>query len=190
MVIIPLNFARCTLPTNRNRLMKSSLYFCSSLYLITVRGSVNERYVVHWWFYTNWGNSMRLLHVYKLNAAWMFTLSLQSNVRTLSLWNKLSNPLWDYLQYKINGARKAPSQHILIWYTVPYGLKIINAMFPVFQKIFWDTLYKMNLFNYMQACIFSRLKLLFNFYAKRTIRRKDFGAKFNLTYHNVCRGHP
>ena len=26
MVIIPLNFARCTLPTHRNRLVKSSLY--------------------------------------------------------------------------------------------------------------------------------------------------------------------
>ena len=33
-------------------------------------------------------------------------------------------------------------------------------------------------------CIFSRLNLLFNFYAKKTVRRPDFGAKFNLTYHN------
>ena len=40
------------------------------------------------------------------------------------------------------------------------------------------------LFNYIQACIFSRLKLLFNFYVKRIVRRQDFGAKFNLTYHN------
>ena len=40
------------------------------------------------------------------------------------------------------------------------------------------------LFNYIQACIFSRLKLLFNFYVKRTVRRQDFGAKFNLTFHN------
>ena len=39
-------------------------------------------------------------------------------------------------------------------------------------------------FSYIQACIFSRLKLLFNFYVKRTVRRQDFGAKFNLTYHN------
>ena len=36
----------------------------------------------------------------------------------------------------------------------------------------------------MQACIFSRLKLLFNFYVKRTVHRQDFGAKFNLTYHS------
>ena len=27
--------------------------------LITVRDGVNERYVVHWWFYSNWGDSMR-----------------------------------------------------------------------------------------------------------------------------------
>ena len=40
------------------------------------------------------------------------------------------------------------------------------------------------LFNYLQACIFSRLKLLFNFYVKRTVGRQDFGAKFNLTFHN------
>ena len=32
--------------------------------------------------------------------------------------------------------------------------------------------------------IFSRLKSLFNFYVKRTAHRQDFGAKFNLTYHN------
>ena len=31
---------------------------------------------------------------------------------------------------------------------------------------------------------FSRLKLLFNFYVKRTVHRQDFDAKFNLTYHN------
>ena len=37
----------------------------------------------------------------------------------------------------------------------------------------------------VQACIFSRLKLLFNFYVKRTVRRQDFGAKFNLTYHQT-----
>ena len=29
-------------------------------------------------------------------------------------------------------------------YGTSYGLEIINAMFPVFQKIFGDTLYKMN----------------------------------------------
>ena len=40
------------------------------------------------------------------------------------------------------------------------------------------------LFNYIQACIFSQLKWLFNFYVKRTVRRQDFGAKFNLTFHN------
>ena len=40
------------------------------------------------------------------------------------------------------------------------------------------------LFDYIQACIFSRLKLLFNSYVKRTVRRQDFGAKFNLTFHN------
>ena len=39
------------------------------------------------------------------------------------------------------------------------------------------------LFIYIQVCIFSRLKLLFNFYVKRTVRRQDFGAKFNLTFH-------
>ena len=31
-------------------------------------------------------------------------------------------------------------------------------------------------------CVFSRLKLLFNFYANKTVRRQDFGAKFN--HHN------
>ena len=40
------------------------------------------------------------------------------------------------------------------------------------------------LFSYVQACIFSRLKLLFNFYVKRTVHKQDFGAKFNLAYHN------
>ena len=40
------------------------------------------------------------------------------------------------------------------------------------------------LFNYIQACIFSLLNLLFNFYAKRTIHMQDFGAKFYLSYHN------
>ena len=40
------------------------------------------------------------------------------------------------------------------------------------------------LFNYIQACIFSRLKLLFNFYVTRTVHRQDFGAKCNFTYHN------
>ena len=39
-------------------------------------------------------------------------------------------------------------------------------------------------FNYIKACIFCRLKLLFNIYVKRTVRRPDFGAKFNLTFHN------
>ena len=28
------------------------------------------------------------------------------------------------------------------------------------------------------------MKLLFNFYVKRTVCRQDFDAKFNLTYHN------
>ena len=40
------------------------------------------------------------------------------------------------------------------------------------------------LFNYIQACMFLRLKLLFNFYVERTAHRKDFGTKFNFTYHN------
>ena len=40
------------------------------------------------------------------------------------------------------------------------------------------------LLNYIQARIFSRLKLLFNFYVTRTVRRQDFGAKFNLTFYN------
>ena len=40
------------------------------------------------------------------------------------------------------------------------------------------------LFNYIQACSYSRLKLLFNLYVKRTVRRQDFGAKLNLTNHN------
>ena len=31
---------------------------------------------------------------------------------------------------------------------------------------------------------FSLLKLLFNFYVKNTVRRQDFGAKFDLTCHN------
>ena len=33
-----------------------------------------------------------------------------------------------------NEACKAPSQHILIWCTVRYGLKIISAVFRVFQN--------------------------------------------------------
>ena len=44
-------------------------------------------------------------------------------------------------------------------------------------------IFRWAIFNYIQACIFSRLKL-FNFYVKRTVRRQDFGAKFNLKYHN------
>ena len=40
------------------------------------------------------------------------------------------------------------------------------------------------LFSYIQACIFSGLKLLCNFHVKRTVRRQDFGTKFNLTFHN------
>ena len=47
---------------------------------------------------------------------------------------------------------------------------------------YWNFPYGLS--NYIQACIFSRLKLLFHFYVKRTIHRQDFGAKFNLTYHN------
>ena len=31
---------------------------------------------------------------------------------------------------------------------------------------------------------FLPIELLFNFYVKKTVRRQDFGAKFNLTYHN------
>ena len=31
---------------------------------------------------------------------------------------------------------------------------------------------------------FSRLKLLSNFYIKKTAHRQDFGVKFDLTYHN------
>ena len=61
-----------------------------------------------------------------------------------------------------------------------------------FIKYFENTLYKMNdcfesvrlihwnflngLFNYIQACNYFRLKLLFNFYAKRTVHRQNFGA--------------
>ena len=131
---------------------------------------------------------------------------------TWGRWNKLSNPLWDHLQYKIlkdlrrNGARKAPSQYMLIWCIVPYGLEIINAMFPrILENIlrhpvsnewlFWKcqinsailqshSNFPNGLFSYIQAFIFSGLKLSFNFYVKRTVSRQAFGAKFNLTYHN------
>ena len=37
--------------------------------------------------------------------------------------------------------------------------------------------------HYIQVCILFLLKLMFNFYVKRTVRRQDFAAKFNLTYH-------
>ena len=40
------------------------------------------------------------------------------------------------------------------------------------------------LFNNIQSWNYSRLKLLFNFYARRTVQRQDFGAKFKLSYHN------
>ena len=40
------------------------------------------------------------------------------------------------------------------------------------------------LFDYIQTCIFSRLKLLSNIHVKRTVHKQDFGAKFNLAYHN------
>ena len=45
-------------------------------------------------------------------------------------------------------------------------------------------IFQMDYSIYIQACIFSRLTLLFNFYVKRTVRRQDFGSKFNTTYHN------
>ena len=32
---------------------------------------------------------------------------------------------------------------IIMMYT-KYGLEIINAIFPVFQKVIWDALYKMD----------------------------------------------
>ena len=35
-----------------------------------------------------------------------------------------------------NGARKTPSQQILIWRTVPYGLEIIMQCSPYFKKYF------------------------------------------------------
>ena len=75
----------------------------------------------------------------------------------------------------------------------------------VFQKIFWDTLYRMNdCFDRLTQWYYSHTGifqmdysvtykfafspdwscLLFNFYVKRTVHRQDFGAKFNLTYHN------
>ena len=50
------------------------------------------------------------------------------------------------------------------------------------QRWYWN--FSDGLLNYIQACIFSRLKLCFNFRVKRTVRRQDFGAKFNLTYDN------
>ena len=41
------------------------------------------------------------------------------------------------------------------------------------------------LFNYIQACIFSQLKLLLNCYVIRTVLyRQDLVPKFNLTYPN------
>ena len=84
---------------------------------------------------------MRLL--YYFNAAWMFTWSSQRNVRTLKQTIKSpvrpstirQNIIFNE-RFGKKRVRKAPSQHILIWCTVPYGLEIINAMFPIFQKIF------------------------------------------------------
>ena len=104
-----------------------------------------------------------------------------------------------------NGVYKAPSQHILIWCTEPYGLEIINVMFPLFQKIFSDTLHKMNdCFEsarsiqryYTRAGIFqmdysityklaffSRLKLLFNFMSRGLYAGKILAP--DLTSHTI-----
>ena len=57
--------------------------------------------------------------------------------------------------------------------------RLINS---VILESYWN--FPNGLFNYIQAYAFSRLKLLFNFYVKRTVHRQDFGAKFRLTYHN------
>ena len=40
------------------------------------------------------------------------------------------------------------------------------------------------LFKYIQACNYSRLKLSFHFYVKRTVHRQEFGAKLSLTTHS------
>ena len=57
--------------------------------------------------------------------------------------------------------------------------RLINS---VILQSYWN--FPNGLFNYIKDCIFSRLKLLFNFYVKRTVHRQDFGAKFNVTYRN------
>ena len=53
----------------------------------------------------------------------------------------------------------------------------------IFQS-YWNFEMDYGQFNYIQVCIFCRLKVLFNFYVRRTVRRQDFGAKFNHTFHN------
>ena len=49
-------------------------------------------------------------------------------------------------------------------------------------KSYWN--FPNGLFNYIQGCNYSRLKLLFNLYVKRTVHRQDFVAKLNLVNHN------
>ena len=38
--------------------------------------------------------------------------------------------------------------------------------------------------RYYNRTVSSQLTLLLNFYVKMTVRREDFGAKFNIIYHN------
>ena len=86
------------------------------------------------------------------DAEWVtvFTWFLQSNLRT---WNKLLNPLWDHLQYRIlkdllsNGSHKALSQHILLWCTVQYSTVWTGnyeCNVPRILEDIWHTLYKIN----------------------------------------------
>ena len=74
-----------------------------------------------------------------------------------------------------NRARKAPSQHIFIWCTVPYGLQIINATFPVSQKIFWDTLYKIN------YC-FESVRSIQRCYDRTEIFQIDYSITYKLAF--------
>ena len=56
--------------------------------------------------------------------------------------------------------------------------RLINS---VILESYWN--FPNGLFNYIQAYTFSRLKLLFNFYVKRTVHRQEFGA--NLGSHTI-----
>ena len=57
--------------------------------------------------------------------------------------------------------------------SIPYGLEIINAMFPVFQKIFWDTQYKMN------EC-FENVTLNQGYYNRTGIYQMDYSITYKL----------